>query len=228
MPACVGQRLRLPIAKQPADFVLQPRPVDPARHAQNRAVGGIAAGVKIANLVGRDRPQRRQLALARAAPRIGILPAAKLEHHLLRRLVLDRSQFLQHHGPARFELVGRQMGPAQQVGKNLQCRPQILRQRGPAETGVVDRYRFAPFDAQVLQIGDELAAVAAAGPTQRHFAGKGRQAGPVGLFLHAAGRHQKTEGRRLERRHRLGHQHQTIFVNVGNDRLGHGIHTHGV
>ncbi len=207
---------RLPIAEQPADFVLQPRPIDPAGHAQYRAVRAIAALREI-----RGSPRRRSIrsagnvALARAAPRIGIMPAAQFEHHFLSRLVFDRPQFLQHHQarPASIWSAG-SCGRRSRSAKISSAGQRFLRQRGAAEAGVVDRDRLAPLDAQVFQIGDELAAVALPGAAQGHLAGKGGQAAGIGRVEHAAGRHQKIESRRFERHHRLGHQHQAIFIRM--------------
>ena len=100
------------------------------------------------------------------------MPAAQLEHHLLARLVFDRAQFLQHDQPAGFELVGGKMRAAQQVGEDRERRRQVLGQRGAAEAGVAVGNRFAALDAQVVQVVNELPAVARARAAQRHLAGE--------------------------------------------------------
>ena len=144
---------------------LQPRPIDPAGHAQDRAVGAIVAGEKVADLV--DRRSLRNagmLALARPAPGLGIVAAAELDHHLLRRLVLDRPQLPGTPPPAGFQLIGRQVRPAEQVGVDRQRGRQIFGQRRPAEAGVGVGDRLAPLDAQVVQVERRTAGCRAGRP----------------------------------------------------------------
>ncbi len=159
-----------PVVEQCADAVFELFPIEMPGHSQDRAVGTIAALEKIADLCQADRFERSHLAVAGTAPGVGILVAAQLEHDLLSGLVLDGLQFLQHHEAHGFELVGRQMRPAQQIGENLEGRNQVLGERGAAEAGVAVGNALAPLDAQVFQVLHELAAIARAGAAQRHLA----------------------------------------------------------
>ena len=145
------------------------------------------------------------------------MPLAQLDHHLLRRLVLDRRKFLQHGQPTRLQLVFLQMRAAQHVGINRQRLRQVLGQRGAAVSGVGAGNRLAPLDAEIVQIEDELVVVAIAGAAQRHLAGETAQPAAIGRIVDAAGRQQKREGGRLQPVHRFGDQHQSVRICVGED-----------
>ncbi len=102
-------RARRPIAQQLADQVLQPRPIQLAGHAEDRPVGTIIASELRADVVDGGGFQGLLFALGRPAPRLGIVLPPQLDHHLLRRLVLDGPKLLQHRQPAGLQLVLGQM-----------------------------------------------------------------------------------------------------------------------
>ena len=149
------------------------------------------------------------------------MPPPQLDHHLLRRFVLHRPQFLQHCQAARLQLVLGQMGPPQQVGVDGQRLRQVFGHGGAAVAGVGAGDALGPLDAEIVQVENELPAVALARPAQRHLAGETAQAAAVGGIVDAAGRHQEGEGRRLQRGGRLGHQHQAVRIRMGEDAVSH-------
>ncbi len=83
---------RLPIAQQAAHEVHQRCPLDAAGHAQDRALRLELPREKSADLVKADRLQGLLFAQRRAAPGVGEMAAAKLDHDLLRGLVFHRPQ----------------------------------------------------------------------------------------------------------------------------------------
>ncbi len=62
------------------------------------------------------------------------MPAAQFEHNLLRRLILDGMQLLQHAQAPGLELIDGQMGGVQHVGIYRQSGRQVFGQRGAAVT----------------------------------------------------------------------------------------------
>ncbi len=76
-------------------------PLDAAGHAQDRAAGLELPLKEAAYLLQADRLQGLLLAQRRAAPGVGKMAAAKLDHDLFRRLVFHRPQALQHGSAGR-------------------------------------------------------------------------------------------------------------------------------
>ncbi len=205
---------RSPVVEQFSHVILQALPVHVAGHAQNRAIRMIVLGKVVLNVCQLERLYRIDRAIARTAPGIGIVVAPQLEHHLLPRLILDAAQLLQHHESRRFELRCGKVGPPQHVGKDLQRRINVLRKRRARVAGVTVRNRFASFDAQILQVAHELAAIARTAAAQSQLASERAQASQRCGFVRAARRNQKRKCRRLQRTDRLGHQHQAVGIHV--------------
>ncbi len=200
-------------------MVLEGFPVEAAGNADDRSRGAIRSLEVVANVVKRDGFERGGVALAGAAPGVGVMAAPQFQHHLLGRFVLDGAQLLIHHLPAGLQLIRRQMGPPEHVGKYRQRFVEIPRQGGRAEARMRFPHRFAAFYAQAIQVVDELAAVSRAGSAERHFAGETAQPAPVGRLVDAAGRDEDRECRRLQPVHRFGHEDQAVAKNVGLDHL---------
>ena len=196
--------------------------VDAAGHAENRAVGPIAAVEVAADVVDRGRLDRFLLALRRAAPRLADSAAGEARSS---PSAPARLPPLEAPGawPAARPQIGRWAGVGggarrrRSPGPWADCRP-----RGPAVAGVRAGDRLAPLDAQVVEIEDELPAVARAGAAQGHLAGETAEALAIRRIVGAAGRQQERKGRRLQRVDPLGHEHQTVRVSVGEDRFRHG------
>ena len=72
--------------------------------------------------------------------------------------------------------------------------------------------RLATFDAEVVQIEDELPTVAPARAAEGHFARETAQTATVGRIVHAARGHQEGKRRRLQPGHRLGEEHEAVGV----------------
>ena len=73
------------------------------------------------------------------------------------------------------------------------------------------------FDAQVIQVENELPAVARSRPAERHLAGQRSQSQPVGRLVDATGRHEERKRGRLQPMHRLGQEHQAVGKNMRED-----------
>ena len=149
------------------------------------------------------------------------MAAAKLDHHLLRGLVFDRPQALQHVLPAGIQFLGRQARTPQDVGENGQRGGQVLGQRGPAIGDPRAGDRGMVLDAQVVQVENELPAVARPRPAERHLAGQRGQSLPFGRLVDATGRHEEGKRRRLQPMHRLGQEHQAVGKNMREDGSCH-------
>ena len=91
------------------------------------------------------------------------MPPAEFHHHLLRRLVFHRPKLLEHGQPPGLQLVFGQVRTAQHVGVDRQRLGQVVGQHGAAIAGVGTGDGLAPLHAQVVEVEDELAAVARAG-----------------------------------------------------------------
>jgi hypothetical protein len=100
------------------------------------------------------------LAMAGAAPRIGITPPAQLNHELMAWLIIDCAKLLQASAAAGVELIGWQAGPANQIGEQAKCSRQVVTQCGAVERRLSHADRFAALDPKVFQIGYPRAAVA--------------------------------------------------------------------
>ena len=151
------------------------------------------------------------------------MAAAQLEHHLLARLVFDRAQLLQRDEPARFELVGRQMAAAEQVGVDRQRR----RDRFSASVAPLKLVWLVETDSPRSTPRFSRSSMnwrLSRSPAPRRAISQVNELKPaaVGRIVHAAGRHEKREGGRFERLHRLGHQHQAVRITMSLDILRHG------
>ena len=201
---------RLPIAEELFDVVAEFLPVEVTGHGHDRVVGAVALGVKLADVVDRDGAERFFVAVAGAAPGVGIAAAAELDHQLLARLIINGPQFLQAGAAAGFELVGGEQRPANQIGEELEGCGEIVAERGAAEGGLGRADRFAAFDAEVFQFADPGAAIARAGAAEHHFARERCEAGAGGGVVRAAARQQEGEGGRFERLGRLADEDHAV------------------
>ena len=135
--------------------------------------------------------------------------------------VLDRPKFSQANRPTGFKLLCRQVRLPDQIGKDLQRGRQIVAKRGTAKTSLRYAYRFAPLDAQVLQVGNELATVARTGTSQHHLTRQSSKAAATRRIVATSGGYQNRKCRRLHGLHGFPQQNHTIGKLMNLNRLRH-------
>ena len=142
------------------------------------------------------------------------MAAPQLVDDLGAGVVLEAPQVLQTERPDRLDLVVVEMGTKHHVGEDFQGRLEIAAQRRHRQRGVQRLGAFRVADSQIVERGQELAAVARAGPARDPFRGHRRrpaaQIQAVGPLVRRSRGQKQRERRRLHARHRLGDQHQPI------------------
>ena len=156
------------------------------------------------------------------------MPLAQLVDHLGAGVVVQAVQGLHGQGADRLDLVVVEAGPPEDVGVDRQGRREVAAQGGGRHPRVDGLRPLAVRDAEVVQVGEQGAAVAAprapGDPLGQH---RGGPAPALGLE-HRPGRQQEGERGRLDPGHRLGHEDQAVGEDVVGDLgLGHGESSRG-
>ena len=107
------------------------------------------------------------------------------------------------------------------VSKDREGRLEIAAERGPGQRGVQGLSTLGVTDSQIIERREQLSAVARTGaahdPFRGHRGGAAAVQSDSALIRGPRGK-QEREGRRLDARHRLGEQNQTIGVLLLLDR----------
>ena len=112
----------------------------------------------------------RQVALAVATIRVAVFSPPKFQHGALSQIVVQRADLLHARQTCVFELICGEMGALDQVGINRHRLVQLVGRHRATETRVRVGHRSAVVDSQILQIVDELPAIARPATPLDHFA----------------------------------------------------------
>ena len=196
----LGDIARLPVAEQLLDVVAQPLPIEIARDGQDRAARPIVLRMKLAHVVDRRRAQRRLLRRGSIGPtdRDTAAGAARSSACGSAHRRSPATPAGTCCGPLRADRPANAAGATNRQTSSSAGR-QIVAQRRAVKRRLRHADRFAPLDAQVLELRNPGPAIARPGPAQHHLAGQRRQPGPLRRIVAAPGRQQKRERRRLQR-----------------------------
>ena len=120
-------------------------------------------------------------------------------------------EVLERQGPDRLDLVVVEVGAEHDVGEDLQGGDQVAAEGRGRDAGVERLGPLAVADAQVVERRQSSSRLSRS-PAPRVIHSASIEAAPPrpsGL-VRRAGRQQERERRRLDARHRLGHEHQAV------------------
>ena len=85
------------------------------------------------------------------------------QHGAVGRVVFGPGQILQHRLAGRLELVIRKRGAAEDIGEDGRRLRQLPGHHRPGNAAMAHRDRLRPLHARIVEVGNDLAAVAASG-----------------------------------------------------------------
>src|SRR5438270_2738425 len=117
--------------------------------------------------------------------------AAQLDHYFLAWLVLQGENVLNGQGADRIDLLGRQVGAAEDISIYFQSGAEVTGQGRAPETDVELADALVAIQAEVIQRQAEFPARALAGPARDHLGEDCGHAKALRRIINATGRHQE-------------------------------------